>query len=54
MVSYNPEDATTKILWEGIGRIWDIAKLPSGDLLVVIDKNSLSEGYEGRLIKLAI
>ncbi|MEM9329593.1 MAG: PQQ-dependent sugar dehydrogenase [Bacteroidota bacterium] len=52
IVSYDLANGTSEQLWEGIGRVRDIAQLPSGDLLVTIDKNSPRAGDPGRLVKL--
>ncbi len=54
LVGYNLETDETKIFMENIGRVRDIAQLPSGNLLVVIDKGSPSQSDDGRVIKLSI
>ncbi len=52
IVRYNPDSSQSAVMWRDIGRVRDIAELPSGDLLVIIDRNSPNEGDSGRLIKL--
>ena len=52
IISYDIENAKSEKHWEGIGRVRDIGELPSGDLLVVIDRNSPRPGNAGRLIRI--
>ena len=43
---------TWEIVFENAGRIRDIAQLPSGNLLILIDKGSPNSSFEGRILKL--
>jgi len=52
LVKYDPATDESEIVWPRAGRIRDIAQLPSGNLLVLIDRNSPSGRDDGRLVKL--
>lgn len=52
IIQYDINTSSSKTLWDGIGRVRDIAELPGGDLVVLIDKNSPTEGTDGRIVKL--
>ena len=52
IVRYNIQHGKSEKLWEGIGRVRDIAELPSGDLLVLIDKGSPDRRSNGRVLRL--
>ena len=53
LIGYNMNTGQTDILLSGIGRVRDIAQLPSGDLLVLIDAGSPNASSEGRILKLS-
>ena len=36
-----------------IGKVRDVAQLPSGDLLILLDQNSPNRGDSGRIVKLS-
>ncbi len=52
LISYNMETGATRILLSGIGRVRDIAQLPSGNFLISIDQNSPDNLDSGRILKL--
>ncbi len=52
IVKYDLVSSQSERLWEGIGRVRDIAELPGGDLVILIDKGSPIGENEGRLVKL--
>lgn len=52
IMAYDHSTGRTKKLWAGIGRVRDIAELPSGDLVVLIDKGSPKDANVGRVLKL--
>lgn len=53
IVRYNPKTDQTEIVVPNVGRVRDIAQLPSGDLLILLDKSSPSLWSKGRLVKLS-
>lgn len=53
LVSYNMETDETSILLDGVGRVRDIAQLPSGNLLILIDADSPRFYNSGRVVKLS-
>ncbi len=53
LVGYKESTDQTSILASNLGRIRDIAQLPSGDLLILIDLGSPSPSDEGRVLKLS-
>lgn len=50
---YDKSTRKTEKLWAGIGRVRDIAELPGGDLVVLIDKGSPDDASSGRVLKLS-
>ena len=52
LVSYNPDTDETKVLIPKVGRIRDIAQLPSGDLVVLIEKSSPAWLDKGRIVRI--
>lgn len=54
LVSYHPETEETAIVLPKIGRVRDVAQLPSGNLVILIDHKSPSIWSKGRLVKLSI
>jgi len=52
LVRYDPDTDVTEIVLENIGRVRDIAQLPSGDLLILIDEGSPTAADKGRIIRL--
>ncbi|MGI9627832.1 MAG: PQQ-dependent sugar dehydrogenase [Longimicrobiales bacterium] len=52
LLRYDPVTDETEIVLAGIGRVRDIAQLPSGKLLISVDGGSPSAGYRGRIIQL--
>lgn len=53
LVRYDPADDLTEIVLENIGRVRDIAQLPSGDLLILIDEGSPTAADKGRIVRLS-
>ena len=54
LIGYNPDTDETKILMEKVGRVRDVAQLPSGDLVILIDHKSPGLFSKGRLVKLSL
>jgi glucose/arabinose dehydrogenase len=52
LVRYDPEKDQTEIVLDKAGRVHDIAILPGGDLVIVVDEHSPQFGESGRIIKL--
>ena len=52
LVRYDPVSDVTEIVLENIGRVRDIAQVPSGDLLILIDEGSPTVADKGRIIRL--
>ena len=52
LISYNEVNGATRVLLSGIGRVRDIAQLPSGNFLICIDQNSPDNLDTGRILKL--
>ena len=52
LVSYHPDTDETKVLIPKVGRIRDIAQLPSGDLVVLIEKSSPAWLDKGRVVRI--
>lgn len=52
LIGYNLETDETDILLSNTGRLRDIAQLPSGDILILIDRGSPHADYQGRILKL--
>lgn len=53
LVLYNPNTDKSEIVMSGAGRIRDIAQLPSGNLIILIDESSPRWRDSGRLVKLS-
>ena len=53
LLSYNPATGETKIVLRSVGRVRDIAQLPSGKLLIAVDAKSPKPSYRGRIIELS-
>ncbi len=53
LIGFDPDTGETKILLSKIGRVRDVAKLPSGDLVVLIDHKSPGLFSKGRVVKLS-
>lgn len=54
LVLYNPDTDETEIVLPKAGRVRDIAQLPSGNLVILIDQNSPRYWSKGRLVKLTL
>ena len=54
LVLYNPDTDKTEIVLSKAGRIRDVAQLPSGNLVILIDKKSPGLWSKGRLVKLSL
>ena len=54
LVLYNPDTDETEIVLPEIGRVRDVAQLPSGNLVILIDENSPRLYSKGRLVKLTL
>lgn len=52
LLRYDPSTGETAIALEGVGRVRDIAQLPSGRLLIAVDAGSPRPGDPGRIIQL--
>jgi len=52
LLRYDLDTNETEIVIANVGRVRDIAQLPGGDLLILIDKGSPNSSSEGRIIKL--
>ena len=52
LISYDESTDNTRVLLSGVGRVRDIAQLPSGNLLILIDQRSPKNHETGRIIKL--
>jgi glucose/arabinose dehydrogenase len=53
LLRYDPATAETEIVLHGIGRVRDIAQLPSGKLLIAADAGSPKPSNRGRIIELS-
>lgn len=53
IVSYDAISDVTEVVMEDIGRVRDIAQLPSGDLLILIDRRSPNTDDTGRVVKIS-
>ena len=54
LISYDPISERTEVEIDKIGRLRDIAELPSGDVLVLIDRRSPDAGDTGRVVKISL
>ena len=54
LLRYDLASDETEIVLSNIGRVRDIAQLPSGNLLILIDARSPNDSDEGRIIKLTL
>lgn len=54
LLRYDLASDETEIVLSNIGRVRDIAQLPSGNLLILIDAKSPNDSDEGRTIKLTL
>lgn len=54
LLRYDLASDETEIVLSNIGRVRDIAQLPSGNLLILIDAKSPNDSDEGRIIKLTL
>ena len=52
LIRYDPETDKTENVMPDIGRIRDIAQLPSGNLVILIDHHSPNSKDKGRVVKL--
>lgn len=53
LIAYNDDTDETMILLDGIGRVRDVAQLPSGNVLLLLDARSPSFFDRGRIVKLS-
>lgn len=53
LLAYDPIADQTRILMNAVGRVRDVAELPSGDLLVALDAGSPYAGSPGRVIRVS-
>ena len=53
LIAYDPVSDETAILLEDIGRVRDVAQLPSGALLLLIDAGSPRSSDSGRVVRLS-
>ncbi len=52
LIAYSPESGRTSILLDRIGRVRDVAQLPSGGLLILLDYRSPKLEDSGRIVKI--
>jgi len=52
LIRYDPETEKTENVMPDVGRIRDIAELPSGNLVILIDHNTPNSKDKGRVVKL--
>ena len=52
LLRYDPATDETEIVLAGVGRVRDIAQLPSGKLLISVDAGSPTPAHAGRIIQL--
>lgn len=52
LLRYKLETDETEIVLANVGRVRDVAQLPSGNLLILVDAGSPNDADEGRIIKL--
>jgi hypothetical protein len=50
---YDPATDETEIVMRNVGRVRDIAQLPSGKLLIAIDEGSPRGWDRGRIVELS-
>jgi len=53
LVRYDPETDLTEIVLPKAGRVRDVAQLPGGDLVILIEQSSPGLQDTGRLVKLS-
>lgn len=53
LMRYDPATGATEIVMKNVGRVRDIAKLPSGKLLIAVDEKSPRPSDRGRIIELS-
>lgn len=53
LVRYNPDTDETEIVVDNVGRVRDVAQLPSGNLLLLVDAGSPNDADSGRIVKLS-
>jgi aldose sugar dehydrogenase len=53
LVRYDPATGETEIVLRNVGRVRDIAQLPSGKLLIAVDSGSPKPSARGRIIELS-
>ncbi len=51
LLRYDPATDLTEIVARGIGRVRDVAQLPSGKLLIAIDGGSPTSAHRGRIVE---
>ncbi len=53
LLRYDPATDETEIVLARVGRVRDVAQLPSGKLLISVDAGSPNPGDRGRIIQLS-
>jgi len=53
LLRYDPATDETEIVLRNVGRVRDIAQLPSGKLLIAVDAKSPKPSDRGRIIELS-
>ena len=53
LLRYDPATGETEIVLRNVGRVRDIAQLPSGKLLIAVDAGSPKPSDRGRIIELS-
>ena len=53
LVGYNPDTGETEILLPKVGRVRDVAQLPSGNLIMLLEESSPGLWDKGRVVKVS-
>jgi glucose/arabinose dehydrogenase len=53
LLRYDPATGETEIVTRDVGRVRDVARLPSGKLLISVDAGSPNPSASGRIIQLS-
>ena len=53
LLRYDPSTDVTQIVFAKVGRVRDIARMPSGKLLIAVDRGSPKSADQGRIIEIS-
>ena len=53
LLRYDPSTDVTQIVFSKVGRVRDIARMPSGKLLIAVDRGSPKSADQGRIIEIS-